>query len=282
MADADAATARWDRGVALTMVPLAAAAAVSFGTPRAVLIAVSWACISAAAAAATLVPGYGGLPWVALVASLRAVWPAVLQLFVASGRRAPVTLTTQPEFWASRTGPWTVFLYAVTARLPPRVHRVTLLLSALACTALLPASCEANLACYRGMGALCATIAARGAAAAAAGAAFIAGVSVASTHIQPCEARSCVLVMAWLFNTALVAAEALARSRSKPAATAARVAVRSALLWAALVAADALTPCAPLPIAVGGVTGPLCAGAVPRDPPIKWLWQGKQGGGSEL
>lgn len=233
--------------------------------------------MSAVAAAATLVPGYGGLPSVALVLTLRAVWPAVLQLFVASGRRAPVALATQAEFWASRTGPWAVFLYAVTARLPPLRMPVSFLLSVLAFTAPVPASCAANVACYRGMGAICASIARRGVAVAVTAAAFLAGAGAAAAPIQPCEARSCVLVMAWLFNTASIAADALPRSRSAPAATAVRVAERAALLWGALIAADALTPCAPLPIVVGGVAGPLCPGAVPRDPPTKWLWKGQAG-----
>ena len=171
-----------------------------------------------------------------------------------------------------------VFLYAVTARLPRRAHRTVAAASALVAAILQPAACTSISACYPGIDGVMAAMAAAGTRAAVAVVGEVTGVRV-SRSPAPCPARTCFLVMTWLFWVALLAADVLAhaqsRGRAAPGALV-RIGLRSALAWAVLVAADVLAPCAPLP-QVGGVGEPLCAGAA-VDPPIKRLLRG--GGGA--
>lgn len=144
---ATAADARSDRAVALAMVALSIAAAASYGTPRAIAIAGAWGGTSAVAAVAASTKWYRGPTRAATAAALRVAYSAALELFVASGRRAPVTIASHTGFWASRVGPVVVLLYAVTARLPRRAHRTVAAASALVAAILQPAACTSISAC---------------------------------------------------------------------------------------------------------------------------------------
>ena len=277
------ADARSDRAVALAMVALSIAAAISYGTPRAVAIAGAWGTVSAVAAAAASARWYRGPTRATVAAALRVAYSAALQLFVASGRRAPVTIASHTGFWASRVGPVVVFLYAVTARLPRRAHRTVAIASALIAAILQPAACTSISACYPGIDGVMAAMVAAGARAVAAVVGAVTGVHIIREP-DPCPARTCFLVMTWLFWVALLAADVLAHAQSRVQSRAqsraapraiVRIALRSAAAWAALVAADVVTPCTPLP-EIGGVGAPLCAGGAVV-PPIKRLLRG--GGG---
>ncbi len=110
-------------------------------------------------------------------------------------------------------------------------------------------------ACYVGIHDVMARLTGAGAAATGHLLSAVVGVAPAApVALTPCPARTCVLMMTWLFWSALLAADVFAHgdSRAPLVRAAPRAAVRAAAAFAALLVADAALPCGPLPVAGWG------------------------------